>query len=204
MTEQELDRVASSPAHEYSEPKDVGFQSRLSWQMIEPLLGQMQPELADCLTMFYRHKMPQRAIGRLWGISQQAASWRILKAKAALRYLVVRRDACGDFTLGDVRRDCRGVLNSVECLVLWNLHLTSCQEETAQRMGMRQNRVRLHYWTILEKLEKHERLFRYRASMLLLQQHWSVLRIVPIYIQVGKRYPARIARSTARRGAKYR
>ena len=181
FTTSNFDRIASSAAIEPFDDPEVFEQSEEhDWNDISPFLEQMAPELSDCLVFLDRDGLTQKALGMLWGITQAAVSFRYIKAKTALKWLLVRKELCGTITKQDVQHDCKGVLTPLEIQVFWSLHCTTCQASTAAALGLRAPKVREIYLSICEKLSSNPS--RYLEAMTILKGHWSILRLLPIYI----------------------
>ena len=174
---------ASTPEREMlelEEPEDDPFE--WTWERIEPLLSQMAPELADVLTLQIHDRITQEAIGRLFGISQAAISYRFKRAQRALRFIVVRRTICGEMSFQKIERDLSSVLTDVQCKFYWELWETTCLDASNKKHGWRDFEARKMYGQIVRILQRQPGLRKYLLFLQMLPQHWSILRLMPVFV----------------------
>lgn len=120
------------------------------FSLIEGFLDRIPDREADLITLYYRDRMKQEQIAKLFRITQAAVSYRLhrgirriqfLRTIPALSHDQFELELSLKFT--DQDRD-----------ILWRMYKTTCQSEIAKQMNLTQGRVRHRFFRSLARIKE--------------------------------------------------
>ena len=122
---------------------------KLEFDSIERFLERIPPREADLIEKYYRDKMKQEQIAKLFGITQAAVSYRLHRGIKRIQFLR---------TIPELERDSFELeLGPKFCEqdreILWRMYETTCQSAIAKQMNLTQGRVRHRFFRALQKIK---------------------------------------------------
>jgi len=121
----------------------------LDYSAIERYLSKIPPREADLIRLYYRDRMKQEQIAKLFRITQAAVSYRLHRGIRRIQFLrtipELDRDTF-DLDLGSKFSD-------QDREILWRMYETTCQSEIAKLMGLTQGRVRHRFFRGLQRIK---------------------------------------------------
>lgn len=145
---------------------------------LRPAIARLPEKDRELVHAYYKRGRTVRQLGAELGISGMAVSYRLRRIRDRLRVLVDMPELTAD----GIRRDLGDVVSSqriegykpVEALVLY--YETFSQSETAERLGVAQERVSYTVTQAVRRLETIHKLAKYHRAFSLIQRHgqmWS-------------------------------
>lgn len=136
--------LAPEPEEELS--KDSGI---LNFAAISRYLDRIPPREADLIEKYYRDRMKQEQIAKLFGITQAAVSYRLHRGIRRIQFLR---------TIPELDRDQFELelgpkFSDQDREILWRMYETTCQSEIAKQMNLTQGRVRHRFFRALQKIK---------------------------------------------------
>lgn len=159
------------------EPSDDDGATPEELTRLEAILDRLDPAEADILELYLREKMTERGIGALFGVSQQAVSWRLFRIFERIDFLL----AMPVVTEEEIRADLGALFEPVVVETLVYMAETTCQVEVAALTGLSQSTVRKYFLRAVERLEADDdpRLAPYRTLFsAIARKRWNILRPV--------------------------
>lgn len=164
---------------------------------IEPLLDRVPPKEADAVYMYYLRRKRQAEIAAVFGVSQAAISYRLVRGLQRLKFLLsipqvteeeMRRDLAPVFPITAADRNRAQAAKSapvpldVEILVgIWH---TTCQSEVATNLNLTQGRVRHRFFKALARLQTRADTdpvyAKYAQLFLAISENFNILREVKL------------------------
>jgi DNA-directed RNA polymerase specialized sigma24 family protein len=123
--------------------------SSIDYSSIEKYLERIPPRESDLIKLYFKDRMKQEQIAKLFRITQAAVSYRLhrgIKRIQFLRTIPELDKASFDLDLGDK-------FSAQDLEILWKMYLTTCQSEIAKQMGLTQGRVRHRFFRSLNHLK---------------------------------------------------
>lgn len=122
----------------------------LDFSLIEKYLYRIPIREADLIRLYYKDKMKQEQIAKLFRITQAAVSYRLHRGIKRIQFLrtipeLEKRDF--DIELGPK-------FSEQDREILWRMYETTCQSEIAKQMGLTQGRVRHRFFRALGKIKE--------------------------------------------------
>jgi DNA-directed RNA polymerase specialized sigma24 family protein len=122
----------------------------LDYGLLEKYLYRIPVREADLIRLYYKDKMKQEQIAKLFGITQAAVSYRLhrgIKRIQFLRTIPELSKSDFDYELGPKFSD-------QDREILWRMYETTCQSEIAKIMNLTQGRVRHRFFRALGKIKE--------------------------------------------------
>jgi DNA-directed RNA polymerase specialized sigma24 family protein len=139
--------IERSLAPEAEEELSDGFS--LDFNSIERYLPRIPPREADLISMYYRDRMKQEQIARLFGITQAAVSYRLHRGIRRIQFLRTIPELYKDLFDSELGPSFSGQ----DLEILWRMYETTCQSEIAKLMGLTQGRVRHRFFRSLARIK---------------------------------------------------
>ena len=122
----------------------------LDYGLLERFLGRIPIREADLIRLYYKDKMKQEQIAKLFRITQAAVSYRLHRGIRRIQFLrtipeLDKKDF--DIELGHKFSD-------QDREILWKMYETTCQSEIAKQMNLTQGRVRHRFFRALGKIKE--------------------------------------------------
>lgn len=120
----------------------------LNFQEIEHFLPRIPPREADLIRLYYRDKMKQEQIAKIFEITQAAVSYRLHRGIKRIQFLC---------TIPELDKDTFELelgpkFNDQDREILWRMYETTCQSAIAKLMNLTQGRVRHRFFRALYKI----------------------------------------------------
>jgi len=121
---------------------------------LHEVLGRLPPTERDAIELYFFQGKRQQVISRVLGLTQQAVSMRIRTALRRVLFLLDLPSADPD----QMRHDLGRIFakKPVTAKVLCDFAHTTCQAETARRMGLTQGLVHFHLSQGMRLLQRHD------------------------------------------------
>jgi hypothetical protein len=128
----------------------VSGTAALDYNSIEKFLARIPARESDLIKLYYKDRMKQEQIAKLFRITQAAVSYRLHRGIKRIQFLrtipeLEKRDF--DVELGPKFSD-------QDREILWRMYETTCQSEIAKQMGLTQGRVRHRFFRALNKIKE--------------------------------------------------
>ncbi len=154
------DRLAPEDERDLLKP---GF--ALDYSSIERFLVRIPPREADLIRLYYKERMKQEQIARLFRITQAAVSYRLHRGIKRIQFLLT----IPELELEPFFLELGPKFSEQDLEILWRMYETTCQSEIAKQMGLTQGRVRHRFFRALDKIvdlikeDARERVIQIRA-----------------------------------------
>lgn len=142
---EELIESAFAPEPEEELPTESGA---LNFDAISRYLDRIPPREADLIERYYRDKMKQEQIAKLFGITQAAVSYRLHRGIYRIQFLRTIPEL--DHDLFELELGPK--FSDQDREILWRMYETTCQSEIAKQMNLTQGRVRHRFFRALQKI----------------------------------------------------
>ncbi len=123
---------------------------QLDFSAIEHNLSRIPLREADLITLYYRDRLKQEQIARLFGITQAAVSYRLHRGIKRIQFLRTIPDLDQD----DFEDELGPEFSDQDREILWLMYETTCQSEIAKRLKLTQGRVRHRFFRSLNKIKE--------------------------------------------------
>jgi DNA-directed RNA polymerase specialized sigma24 family protein len=122
----------------------------LDYGLLERYLYRIPVREADLIRLYYKDKMKQEQIAKLFRITQAAVSYRLHRGIKRIQFLrtipeLEKKDF--DIELGPK-------FSEQDIEILWRMYETTCQSEIAKQMNLTQGRVRHRFFRALGKIKE--------------------------------------------------
>lgn len=122
----------------------------LDYSSIEKYLYRIPPREADLIRLYYRDRMKQEQIAKLFRITQAAVSYRLHRGIRRIQFLRTIPELDHDtFEL-----ELGSKFSDQDREILWRMYETTCQSEIAKQMGLTQGRVRHRFFRGLHRIKE--------------------------------------------------
>lgn len=174
---------------EMDEGADVDIESAASFMpredveaLLAPLLPRLPEREADLLELYFFSHKRQADIATVFGVSQAAISYRIVRAIHRVKFLL----SVPDLTEQDLRRDLpKTALKPIDVEILVGMWESTCQSAVALKLDLTQGRVRHRFFAAVKILEKEaardaqfEPYHKFFAAIA--KKNWNALRSVKL------------------------
>lgn len=142
---------------------------------VRSVMDQIPPREADFIELYYFKRIKQTSIAAIFGVSQPTVCYRLQRAAARIRFLLMLPDV----DLRDLEAAACEVLDDpVDVQILLLMLSTTCQSEVAKRLSVSQGFVRHRFIRSIEKLRKAGDYESYVALFELIAANLNILREV--------------------------
>lgn len=129
--------------------EEENLAGKLEFDSISKYLDRIPLREADLIERYYRDKMKQEQIAKLFNITQAAVSYRLHRGIRRIQFLR---------TIPELERDSFELeLGPKFCEqdreILWRMYETTCQSAIAKQMNLTQGRVRHRFFRALQKIK---------------------------------------------------
>lgn len=122
----------------------------LEFEAIERYLPRIPAREKDLISLYYRDRMKQEQIARLFGITQAAVSYRLHRGIRRIQFLRTIPELEQDtFTL-----ELGPKFSDQDLEILWRMYETTCQSAIAKEMNLTQGRVRHRFFRSLSRIKE--------------------------------------------------
>lgn len=130
-------------------PKQISEESLLEFDAISEFLTRIPIREADLITLYYRDKLKQEQIAKLFGITQAAVSYRLSKGIKRIQWL----RTIPTLDKEDFESELGPEFSQQDLEILWRMNEVTCQSKIAKEMGLTQGRVRHRFFRALQKIK---------------------------------------------------
>lgn len=148
---QELDideLIEQNLAPEEEEDLDEAFLP--DFGLIERYLGRIPSREADLITLYYRDRLKQEQIAKLFRITQAAVSYRLHRGIRRIQFL----RTIPELTRDQFELELGPKFTDQDREIMWRMYETTCQSEIAKQMNLTQGRVRHRFFRSLSKVKE--------------------------------------------------
>ena len=130
----------------------VGVQSDeiLSFDDIEKYLDRIPKKEADIIKLYYKDRMKQEQIARLFNVTQAAISYRLDRGVKRIQFL----RTIPELYIDQFEEEMGELFDDENIVLMWNMYKTTSQSVVAKMMGLTQGRVRNKFFKNLEILKE--------------------------------------------------
>lgn len=121
-----------------------------SFSVIERYLERIPDREADLITLYYKDRMKQEQIAKLFQITQAAVSYRLHRGIRRIQFL----RTIPELTSSQFELELGPRLSDQDREILWRMYLTTCQSAIAKQMHLTQGRVRHRFFRSLAKIKE--------------------------------------------------
>jgi DNA-directed RNA polymerase specialized sigma24 family protein len=116
--------------------------------VIEHHLNRIPERETDLIVLYYRDKMKQEQIARIFGITQAAVSYRLHRGIKRIQFL----RTIPELEFDEFELELGPKFSDQDREILWLMYETTCQSEIAKRLKLTQGRVRHRFFRALNKI----------------------------------------------------
>lgn len=131
-------------------PKPLIKDDQLEFDAISRYLVRIPVREADLITLYYRDKMKQEQIAKLFGITQAAVSYRLHKGIKRIQWL----RTIPELDKEDFELELGPKFSQQDLEILWRMNEITCQSKIAKEMGLTQGRVRHRFFRALQRIKE--------------------------------------------------
>lgn len=124
--------------------------SGLDFSLIEKFLHRIPIREADLIRLYYKDKMKQEQIAKLFRITQAAVSYRLHRGIKRIQFL----RTIPELDRSEFDADIGPKFSAQDQEILWRMYETTCQSEIAKQMRLTQGRVRHRFFRALGKIKE--------------------------------------------------
>jgi len=117
---------------------------------IEQYLHRIPPRERDLVRLYFKDRLKQEQIAKLFGITQAAVSYRLHRGIKRIQFL----RTIPELTRVEFDLDIGSKFSAQDTEILWRMYETTCQSEIAKQMGLTQGRVRHRFFRSLHKIKE--------------------------------------------------
>jgi len=121
----------------------------LEFGAIEQYLPRIPSREQDLISLYYRDRMKQEQIARLFGITQAAVSYRLHRGIRRIQFLRTIPEL--DYDTFNLELGPKFSEQDLE--ILWRMYETTCQSAIAKEMNLTQGRVRHRFFRSLSRIK---------------------------------------------------
>jgi DNA-binding Lrp family transcriptional regulator len=142
---------------------------------VKAVMDQIPPREADFIELYYFRRIKQTSIAAIFGVSQPTVCYRLQRAAARIRFLLMLPDV----DQAELETAAKAVLDDpVDVQILLLMLATTCQSEVAKRLNVSQGFVRHRFIRSIEKLRRAGGYEAYVALFELIATNLNILREV--------------------------
>lgn len=121
----------------------------IDYGSIEKYLERIPSRESDLIKLYFKDRMKQEQIAKLFRITQAAVSYRLHRGIKRIQFL----RTIPELDFSSFSDDLKGKFTPQDLEILWRMYLTTCQSEIAKQMGLTQGRVRHRFFRALTHLK---------------------------------------------------
>jgi len=125
-------------------------QPRLDFEAIARFLPRIPARESDLITLYYRDRMKQEQIARLFEITQAAVSYRLHRGIKRIQFL----RTIPELDYGQFELELGPKFTEQDLEILWRMYETTCQSAIAKEMNLTQGRVRHRFFRSLSRIKE--------------------------------------------------
>lgn len=129
---------------------DPGDGLRIQFEMIERYLRRIPDREADLIELYYKDRLKQEQIAKLYGITQAAVSYRLHRGIRRIQFL----RTIPELNSAEFELDLSPKFLPQDLEILWRMYETTCQSAIAKEMGLTQGRVRHRFFRSLARIKE--------------------------------------------------
>jgi len=143
--------------------------SSLDYGLLERYLYRIPIREADLIRLYYKDKMKQEQIAKLFRITQAAVSYRLHRGIKRIQFL----RTIPELEKKDFDIELAPKFSEQDREILWRMYETTCQSEIAKQMSLTQGRVRHRFFRALGKIKEliASEINENYIRMMMLQKH---------------------------------
>lgn len=122
----------------------------LEFEAIERYLPRIPSREKDLISLYYRDRMKQEQIARLFGITQAAVSYRLHRGIRRIQFLRTIPELDHD----TFHLELGPKFSEQDLEILWRMYETTCQSAIAKEMNLTQGRVRHRFFRSLSRIKE--------------------------------------------------
>lgn len=132
------------------EEEEIDEASLPDFSLIERYLDRIPDREADLITLYYRDRMKQEQIAKLFRITQAAVSYRLHRGIRRIQFLRTIPELVRD----QFELELGPKFSDQDREILWRMYETTCQSEIAKQMNLTQGRVRHRFFRSLARVKE--------------------------------------------------
>jgi len=132
------------------EEEELSEASLPDFSLIEGYLDRIPDREADLITLYYRDRMKQEQIAKLFRITQAAVSYRLHRGIRRIQFLRTIPELSHD----QFELELGSKFTDQDREILWRMYETTCQSEIAKQMNLTQGRVRHRFFRSLTRVKE--------------------------------------------------
>lgn len=148
-SERDLDDLIESNLAPDPMEEEVPKAAALNFDAISRYLDRIPDREADLIEKYYRDRMKQEQIAKLFGITQAAVSYRLHRGIYRIQFLRTVPELDRD----QLELELGPKFSEQDRVILWLMYETTCQSEIAKQMNLTQGRVRHRFFRALLKIK---------------------------------------------------
>ncbi len=117
---------------------------------IEQYLHRIPARERDLIRLYFKDRLKQEQIAKLFGITQAAVSYRLHRGIKRIQFL----RTIPELDRTEFYSDIAPKFSEQDTEILWRMYETTCQSEIAKIMGLTQGRVRHRFFRSLHKIRE--------------------------------------------------
>lgn len=152
---------------------EISDESKGMLDRVRTVMDKLPPIESDFVELYFFKKMKQTAISRIFRVSQPTVCYRLQRATLRIKFLL----EIPDLSLADIRDAVTGCIeNDLDRKIMILMAHTTCQSETAKRLGISQGMVRYRFFRSLSKIEMRSELKKFYNFFVLVSNNLNKMR----------------------------
>jgi len=156
----------------FTEPDD---DDQKMMEKVRTMLDMLPPVEADFVEMYFFKHIKQTDIASIFGVSQPTVCYRLYRAIDRIKFLL----ALPKVDVEQMRKDLsRFMSDPMDIDIMMYMYETTCQSESAKRLGVSQGLVRHRFIRSIKKMQKIESMQFYSEIFSMIAANLNIMREV--------------------------
>lgn len=156
----------------YTEPDDDDHKMLDKvWEMLDML----PPVEADFIDLYFFKRIKQTDIASIFGVSQPTVCYRLYRAIDRIKFLLTLPKV----DVEQMRSDLSNFMSDpMDIDIMMYMYETTCQSESAKRLGVSQGLVRHRFIRSIKKMQQHDSMEFYSNIFSMIAENLNIMREV--------------------------
>lgn len=142
---------------------------------VRVMLDMLPPVEADFVDMYFFRHIKQTDIASIFGVSQPTVCYRLYRAIARIKFLLVLPKV----DIAQMREDLsRFMTDPMDIQIMLYMYETTCQSESAKRLKVSQGLVRHRFIRSIKKMKQYESMSFYSDIFSMISANLNIMREV--------------------------
>jgi len=142
---------------------------------VRVMLDMLPPVEADFVDMYFFRHIKQTDIASIFGVSQPTVCYRLYRAIARIKFLLILPKV----DLAQMREDLsRFMTDPMDIQIMLYMYETTCQSESAKRLNVSQGLVRHRFIRSIKKMKQYESMSFYSDIFSMISANLNIMREV--------------------------